>query len=1685
MKKRVFAVLLAVLLLVAFLPTTASAWGDPYSKVQITKSVGEVSFDGGRDLTVASFTVTGAGNIDFGAFCIDMLHNYSHSTSYVSASLDAYLGTPAERVRAIMLKSSGNGLSPSQIASALGLDSSIFDGIAQKDQEEASFAAAQAAIWHVIHGVNNPTFKFNGSKKNERAAAALAMYEKYILLSGVGPRSSTSAFSVTVEPDGYYGPAYPDTYLFDVTATGTYSSFEVNSSHGTVTPITDPDPTDDVFPYQLELASDPGENVTITASITGNSSEKDAIALEPVVGGSVQWLSVMGNATVTESDTSTLTASPTYSVSYDGNGEDAGSPMPTDSTGHYAGDMVAVGSEVPQKEGYTFAGWESAKVAGIYWGGNSFTMPSSNVTFVAKWTINQYRLIFNNGYGGEISNNMVDYGSTIDYPSSPTRTGYVFDSWDIHPTKMPAQDVTINATWTKDNYDVTYEEHGGSQVADQQNVPFDSLINNPGNSTWEGHTFEGWFTAETGGTEWDFVMDTMPAYDLTLHAHWSLNDYTVTFKDYDNTTIGTPETVLDGDSATAPSNPSRTGWKFDGWSSDGGTTLLSKATIDTTAVHADITYVAQYTQDEYTLTINYLNRANNAVVATQYSQTYNYGDPYSVTSPAVLGFDVPSIATVSGNMPAEDKTVTVYYDAHKFNLTYMQGSGDGPTDLREWRIYHKDSVSDNYPVKVGYEVVGTGTIVSLGDLGFVNSEANRWTDPFLFETNAIGVDSSETVKIYWYDDDNSQWVYAGVKASSALYEVTYDANGGTLDDTGLATQYAYVGGSVTEPGATRTGYTFVQWNYTPSINPANVQKSSAAVAQWEAIDYTLTINYLNRANNAVVATQYSQTYNYGDPYSVASPAVLGFDVPSIATVSGNMPAEDKTVTVYYDAHKFNLTYMQGSGDGPTDLREWRIYHKDSVSDNYPVEVGYEVVGTGTIVLLGDLGFVNSEANRWINPFLFETNPIGVESSETVKIYWYDDDNSQWVYAGVKASSALYEVTYDANGGTLDDTGLATQYAYVGGSVTEPGATRTGYTFVQWNYTPSINPANVQKSSAAVAQWSDPIEYTITYDLDGGSVAGTNPVTYTVESADITLINPTKAGYNFEGWTGTDLGSATMSVTIPTGSTGNRSYTATWSDPIEYDITYVMNGGTNDPSNPATYTVESPLITLADPTRAGYNFTGWTLTDNIPAGSTGNRTFTATWSDPIEYTITYVMNDGTNDPANPATYTVESPLITLADPTRAGYNFTGWTPEDNIPAGSTGNRTFTATWSDPIEYTITYVMDGGTNDPANPDTYTIESPLITLADPARANFGFTGWTPTDNIPAGSTGDRTFTAGWAIDTFTVTFIDFDGTVLGTDVVGFGGDAVPPADPEREGYEFTGWDADYTNVTADLTVQAEYDPLLFTVTWENFDGTQLEVDSDVPYGSTPSYDGDEPTRESSVESDFTFDGWTPAINPVTGDVTYTAQYTEGGRAYVVRWENWDGTLLEEDSVVYGAMPTYDGETPGRADEDGTTFTFLEWSPVVEPITGDITYTAQFTETLPEEATPEAGPSWLWWLLLIPGIGLIILLLAFWLKVVPIVEKVTQNPDGTISIQWGYENRKGRKVEFEEDDSVLSAQAGSIISNTLTNPEDGDTTVPPVKFEKGRVENVFVTVASADAKVEWKIRNRKAKAELKKDEK
>ena len=358
----------------------------------------------------------------------------------------------------------------------------------------------------------------------------------------------------------------------------------------------------------------------------------------------------------------------------------------------------------------------------------------------------------------------------------------------------------------------------------------------------------------------------------------------------------------------------------------------------------------------------------------------------------------------------------------------------------------------------------------------------------------------------------------------------------------------------------------------------------------------------------------------------------------------------------------------------------------------------------------------------------------------------------------------YTITFDTDGGS-EVAPITQEY---GSAITAPAdPTREGYTFTGWDKTiPATMPAG---DMTITAQWTVN-QYTITYDLDGGTAEG-NPDTYTVETDAFTLKNPTRPGYTFTGWSGTGLtGEDNLTVTIPKGSTGNRSYTAHWSLNT-YSITYDLNGGTAS-GNPTSYTVESATITLNQPTKTGYTFTGWSGTDltgednltvTIPAGSTGDRSYTAHWS-LNTYSITYDLDGGTAS-GNPDFYTVESSTITLNPPTRTGYTFIGWSGTDlsgsdnltvTIPTGSIGNRSYTAHWS-LNTYSITYDLDGGTA-LGNPDFYTVESSAITLNEPTKAGYVFTGWSGTDligednlsvTIPAGSTGDRRYTAHWEFD------------------------------------------------------------------------------------------------------------------------------------------------------------------------------------------------------------------------------------------------------------------------------------------------------------------------------------------------
>ena len=217
------------------------------------------------------------------------------------------------------------------------------------------------------------------------------------------------------------------------------------------------------------------------------------------------------------------------------------------------------------------------------------------------------------------------------------------------------------------------------------------------------------------------------------------------------------------------------------------------------------------------------------------------------------------------------------------------------------------------------------------------------------------------------------------------------------------------------------------------------------------------------------------------------------------------------------------------------------------------------------------------------------------------------------------------------------------------------------------------PATVTEDKTYTAQYT-PVEYDITYELNGGTNNAGNPDKYTIETPTITFLAPTRTGYTFDGWY-SDAAFTTVKTGITVGSTGDVKVYAKWLE----DFTVTFNEGAHGSITtqrvftlPDGSTFPTPPGVTAD---SGYTFDGW---PNMPATVTEDKTYTAQYT-LVEYDITYELNGGTNNAGNPDKYTIETPTITFLAPTRTGYTFDGWysdaaftTVKTGITVGSTGD-----------------------------------------------------------------------------------------------------------------------------------------------------------------------------------------------------------------------------------------------------------------------------------------------------------------------------------------------------------------------------------------------------------------------------
>ena len=363
---------------------------------------------------------------------------------------------------------------------------------------------------------------------------------------------------------------------------------------------------------------------------------------------------------------------------------------------------------------------------------------------------------------------------------------------------------------------------------------------------------------------------------------------------------------------------------------------------------------------------------------------------------------------------------------------------------------------------------------------------------------------------------------------------------------------------------------------------------------------------------------------------------------------------------------------------------------------------------------------------------------------------------------------LYTVTMDTADG---DPIRPIQYTVESEAFQLPTPVRTGYIFLGWTGEGITEPQKtieIPQGSTGdrtyTANWQV-IEYTIITLLEGGNAGSSQVYFYTVEQT-VTLPTPTRTGYTFLGWTGEGITTPQPNVTIPKGSTGDKTYIENW-ELTEYNITMELNGGSGQEK--VVYTMTDEDFELPTPTRNGYEFVGWTgerittpqTSVKIPKGSTGNKAYTANWK-VIRYTITLVTNGGAVIAS--IRYTVEDSVTLPIPPDRPGYEFSGWVLDGSgqfpstpmiIPKGSTGDRIYKAEWR-VASYTITYVSHGKAY---NWVQYTINNQVYfgtPEEDPSYylPGYTFVGWkidgvegTPRSYmLPKGSYGNRTATMLW---------------------------------------------------------------------------------------------------------------------------------------------------------------------------------------------------------------------------------------------------------------------------------------------------------------------------------------------------
>ena len=1152
-----------------------------------------------------------------------------------------------------------------------------------------------------------------------------------------------------------------------------------------------------------------------------------------------------------------------------------------------------------------------------------------------------------------------------------TKTGYTFTGWGDwnFVSDTVSDNVLLEAEWTANEYDVTFDSALGSAV-EAVKVTYDEEY------AWSvpertGYTFLGWSDGEKMLTDASGASLSVwnAAENTAVVAVWEAVEYSVSYENLKGAANPNVISYTIEDEITFAAL-AQDGYTFIGWVDENGSAIegISKGSIGNRVISAVwelIGYTATFVADGVkvadipfnveTVSVtepeipaktgytaeweDYSFIAQNITVNAVYTPViykviYNVAGAYDVDTPVNAN---PTSYTI------EDETITLV-PASKTGYTFVKWTKDGE-DITE---IAQGSYGDITVTAVWEAIEYTIT--------YVDAPVNTNVTSYTVETATFALTDPEKTG---YDFVN--WTENGIAVTKIpqgsygdktvtanwnviVYTITYTGVTGAYDvDTPVntnPTSYTIEDETITLVDASKTGYTFVKWTK-DGEDIAEIAQGSygdiTVTAVWQTVTYTLDMIMENDEggyDGHYEGEENRTSFTVEDEFTFIEPIcdIRGYEFKGWYTLKNDGDKVEgiasgtvgnKTYYARWQRSEYTIVYRNTENAVNGNPTSYNV-ESESITLVDPSKTGYTFAGW----------YSDSDLSQ-VADTTIATGSIG-----DLEFY------AKW-------NAIVYTVDYVLYEGVNGDN--PTSYT-IEDEITLCAATRDGYSFGGW-FTDSAFENAIDKialgstgNMTLYAKWY--YTGTVSFVTNGGSAI--EPITQEYGTVLVAPEDPTRDHYTFAGWYSDEaLQNEYVFSTMP-----DIDFTlyAKW-EAVEYSITYVLNGGENG-LNPDVYTVES-AFDFAEATKTGYTFVAWyTLPDftsapvsSIVAGTFGNMTLYANYSI-NSYTISFDSAGGSA--VAPVTQEYDTAVSAPPAPTRNGYGFNGWLTEegeafvfDRIPAYDVA---LTADW-ELIRYTITYNLNGGVNASANPAYYTIEDETVTFAAPTRRGYTFEGWfadseyaVEITSVPAGSYGVVEVEAKWAIIVYDITYYNVDGlenpnpgTYTVEDVVSF-------AEVFKLGHTFGGFfkeEGFVTSVTGiaegsigDVAVYAKYTVNTYNVWLDGKDEADYTVSFDLG-GASGSVASQHIVGDAALEypaipqrSGYLFGGWYQSED-CTGNAY---DFTSSVRSDITLYAKW--IEISNTAITIGDSVSVSVE--------GTTLHYYDFVPLVS---GDISVTTTGT--------------------------------------------------------------------------------------------------------------------------------------------